>query len=381
MAGKLLAVAAGLVVLQLVHLVTIMSWSDRQTRGLNYYGRPRRGRRRFRRLLRMHALFLSPILTLLAAITRPKFSQRCFVYKNVAGPAGACSIESFRRAEAYVPGPEDVFVVTQMRSGTTWMQHLAFQILLRGHGDLPQKGIALNAVAPWLESTRTVGVDDAPLLGSERRSRLIKTHLPASLCPFSRKAKYIYVARHPVSCFASSVDYVRNNLQGFSPGLDEFERWYRSNDLMWWSTWPVHLGGWWRRAAREPHVLLVRFEDMKRDLSAVALRVADFLEVACLTEEELSNVVQKCDFSYMSQHADAFEMHPPQLLQAARSFFVSGRADRFGDVPLAVRQRIADWCRAECAANATPIHELYPDLAYDQEPLTEARSWCVSIDS
>jgi aryl sulfotransferase len=243
------------------------------------------------------------------------------------------------------------------------MQHLAFQVLLRGRGDLPGEGIALNAIAPWLESTRTVDVHSAPLLGTERPSRLIKTHLPASLCPFSLDAKYIYVARHPVSCFASCVDYVRSNLRGFSPKLGEFERWYRSNDLMWWGTWPMHIAGWWRRAEREPNVVLIRFEDMKRDLPAVAVRVAEFLEVPCLTENELAEIVEKCSFTYMRQHADAFEMHPPQLLQAAGSFFVSGKMDRLADVPLTVRRRIADWCHAECVARATPIQDLYPDLA------------------
>jgi hypothetical protein len=364
---EILAVAAALLVVQLVHVVVVIGWSDRRTRGTDYYGLPPRERQRFRRLLRIHALLLSPFLALLAAATRPKFSQRCFVYKGVAGPAGACSTESFRRAEAYRPGPEDVFVVTQLRSGTTWMQHLVFQVLLRGGGDLAGSGVALGAVSPWLESDRTVGVGDAPLLGDERPSRLIKTHLPASLCPFSPQAKYIYVARHPASCFASCVDYVRNNLHGFSPELAEFEHWFRSDELMWWNTWAVHVAGWWQRARRKANVLFVRFEDMKSDLVAVARRVAEFLDVRPLTESELAAVAGKCSFAYMRQHADAFEMHPPHLLQEAGAFFVSGRSDRHRDIPPEVGKRIADWCRRECAANSFPVHRLYPDLAPDKE--------------
>jgi estrone sulfotransferase len=367
MMSGFVAVVGALLVLQLVHLVAVMMWSDRQTTGLNYYGLSAPKRRRFKRLMRIHSLLLSPILTLIAATARSSFSRRCFTYKGVAGPAGACSADGFRRASEYSPRPDDVFVVTQMRSGTTLTQHLVLQILLRGEGDLAGEGIALNAVSPWLESNRTVDVSTAPLLGKDRRARLIKTHLPASLCPFSAGAKYIYVARHPASCFASCVDFVRNNLRGFAPDIDEFERWYRSNDWMWWNTWAVHVAGWWRRAECEDNVLFLRFEDMVSDLEAVCRRVAEFLEVAPLTEGELESVVRKCSFAYMRANADAFEMHPPHLLQAANPFFSSGKVDRFADIPMEVRQHINQWCRAECAANSIPIHQLYPDLAHERE--------------
>lgn len=351
-----------LFMLQYVQLGAVLRWSDRRTLGARYYSRPVQDRRRFRRLLRLHRLLLSPILGVLAAVSRSKFSQRCFVYKGVPGPAGACSSESYRQAAAYVPRPEDVLVVTQMRCGTTWMQHMVYQVLLGGQGDLAGDGSALGSVSPWLESTRTIGVHQAPLVGRKRPSRLIKTHLPASLCPFSNQAKYIYVVRHPVSCFASCVDYLRNNLKGFAPGLPELEQWFCSAELMWWNTWIDHLAGWWPRADSEPNVLLVRFEDMTKDLPSAVQQVARFLALPPLDESEVAAVVEKCGFAYMREHAEAFEMHPPQLLQAASPYFVSGRADRSRDLPPDAAERIAHWCRAECAARGLPVARLYPDL-------------------
>jgi len=238
---------------------------------------------------------------------------------------------------------------------------------MRGEGDLVGDEVALNAISPWLESTRTVDVSAAPLLGNKRRARLIKTHLPASLCPFNTRAKYIYVARHPVSCFASCVDFVRNNLRGFAPDIEEFERWFRSEDLMWWNTWVVHVAGWWRRAECEENVLFLRFEDMVSDSEAVCRQLAEFLDVPPLTETELASVVRKCSFAYMRANADAFEMHSPHILQTVNPFFASGKADRFADISIEVRERISAWCRAECAANSIPLHRLYPDLAHDRE--------------
>jgi len=363
LAAKILAAAVGFLVLQWVHLAVVMKWSQRRTRGLNYFGASRRNRRRFKRLLRVHSLLLTPLLTLLAKITRPRFSRRSFSYRGTAGPGSATSAESFRRAEGYRPRPEDVFVVTHMRSGTTWMQHLVYQVLSRGRGDLSGRDVPLNAVSPWLEAHTTVGVDAAPVLGDVRPSRLIKTHLPAPLCPWSAEAKYVYVVRHPASCFASCIDFVRGNLRGFAPNIEEFERWFRSDDLMWWNTWVAHVGGWLRLAGRETNILLVRFEDMKSDLGAIARQVAAFLEMPRLTEPEWASVVEKCGFAYMREHADVFEMHPPHLLQAANPFFVSGKANRFVDMPAAVGRRIGDWCLAECDARGVPVRGLYPELA------------------
>lgn len=364
----LIAVVAVVLVLQIVHLLAVMRWSDRRTAGLNYYGLRTPQRRRFKRLVRMNSLLLSPILAIFAAARRRDFSAHCFTHKGVAGPAGTCNANSFRRAAEYSPQPEDVFVVTQMRSGTTLTQHLVYQILLRGKSDLAADDTPLNAISPWLESTRTMEVSAAPLIGSDRPARLIKTHLPASLCPFSRRARYIYVARHPASCFASCVDFVRKNLQGFAPDIEEFERWFRSDDLMWWNTWGVHVAGWWRRTECEENVLLLRFEDIVGDPAAACRRIARFLDVPPLSESELASVVEKCSFAPMRANVDVFEMQPPHILQAANPFFASGKTDRFNDIPTEIRRRIIDWCRAECAARSIPIHRLYPDLAADRDP-------------
>src|SRR5205814_1503930 len=123
------------------------------------------------------------------------FRKARIQYKGVSAPTESCSLESFARAEAYQPRPEDIFVVTQMRCGTTWMQHIVFQILYRGNGDLVETGRAMYAVSPWIEGRKSVPIEQAPLLGRERPSRMIKTHLPAQLCPYGSDARYIYVAR------------------------------------------------------------------------------------------------------------------------------------------------------------------------------------------
>jgi hypothetical protein len=349
----ILAICAGVAVWQVMHLALVLTWSDARTRGASYYALPQKGRQRFKQLLWLHALLLSPILTLLRLTTRPRFSQQRFLYEGVAGPFGACSLESFEQATRYMPRREDVFVVTQMRSGTTWMQHLVYQVLLRGAGDLPGEGRALGAVSPWIESTRTIGVQEAPLVGIERPARIIKTHLPATLCPFNSDAKYIYVLRGPVDCFASCANFVRKNLAGFAPDWNELANWFQSEDLMWWGTWVTHVGGWQRRADDEPNVLVVTYEEMASDLETVVQTVADFLKVIPLTQTELESVVRKCSLDYMRCHADAFEMHAPHLLQAANPFFRDRGGSRADEVPCSIALEIATWAESSAASKAT----------------------------
>ena len=357
-----LAVCFVLYLLQTIHLALVLHWEDEATVGLGYYGRTPAGREGFKRRLRLHALLLSPILWLNGKLTRLDFRRARIRYQDVAAPAGSCSPDSFALAQAYQPRPEDIFVVTQMKCGTTWMQHVVYQVLHRGRGNLVETGTALYAVAPWLEGRKSVPVEQAPLLGSERPSRIIKTHLPAQLCPRSAEARYIYVVRHPVSCFASCIDFVRTNVGRMAPDMPAFEEWFSSPELMWWGTWADHAKGWWQRA-REPNVLFVRFEDMRRDLAAVVRQVAEFLGIAPLTEEELAGVIQRCSFDYMQEHQDSFEMHPPHILQTNAALFVRGTADRHKDVPADVRQRILSWAARELHATAPELARAYPDVA------------------
>lgn len=349
------------IVAQGMYLAMVLKWEDQHTVGMGYYGLSAAGREQFKRALRRHARLLTPILRLNASSSKLDFRKVMFQYKGVAGPQGSCSAETFARAEAYKARPEDVFVVTQMKCGTTWMQNVVYEVLNRGHGDLVESGRAMYGVSPWLEGRKSVSLEAAPLLGTERPSRIIKTHMPAQLCPSSNEARFIYVARHPVSCFASCIDFILTNVGEMAPPTPAFEEWYCSKELMWWGTWPDHVGGWWERA-KQPNVLFVQFEEMKRDLPGVVGRVAEFLRMGPLGGSELARIVEKCGFAYMQEHQGNFEMQPPHVLQTNAELFVSGTADRHKDVPAETKQRIRDWSAKEMAGSDFPLGRMYPDV-------------------
>jgi Sulfotransferase domain len=365
--GAAIGVIVAFLVAQMIYLFAVMSWGDQRTNELAYYGLPPLERAKFKKTLRRHARVLFPILRIIGRSTTFAFPKVSFRHGDISGPQGMCTADSFTRGEAYAPQSSDIFVATQMKCGTTWMQHVVYQVLRRGNGDLVEKGSTMYAVSPWLESVKTVPVDQAPLLGGERPSRIIKTHFPAAHCPYSTEARYVYVARHPVSCFASCVDFIATNLGTFGPTLAQLEEWFCSDELMWWGTWTKHVNGWWERAQQEGNVLFVHFEDMKRDLPAIVERVRAFLGLEPLAAAEIEAVVTKCGFAYMQEHKDAFEMFPPHILATDAQLFVRGTADRHRDVPAETRERIAAWAAAGLDGMSYPLARFYPDVASQGE--------------
>jgi hypothetical protein len=347
-------------ILAVLFVMGMFGWQYFNTKGVAYFGRPQAERQRFKRRVAGYGRFIRPALRPLAAfISNP--NQFAISYKGVHLPANNCNAKSVAQAVQYAPQPNDLFVVTQMKCGTTWMQQLAYETLQRGQGDFSDAGHGhLYAASPWLESINGVSVSNAPLIGLSQ-TRLIKTHLPASLCPYSASAKYIYVTRHPTSCYGSCVDFFHAAAGPFTPPADALLDWFCS-DEMWWGSWPDHAAGFWQWAEARPNVLFVHFEEMKRDLPAVIQRVAAFLQLT-LTEAELALVAEKCSFSYMKAHEEQFEMMPPNFLAAGDTFFKSGSLQRHESVDPARKARILAFCREKLAGSDYPLAQFYPDVA------------------
>jgi hypothetical protein len=327
-----------------------------------YYGKSLAERRALKKRIRRLSFPALPFAKLLAMGHQSQATMPVFEYEGVCGPPKVSSPEVFDRAKQYQPRPEDVFVATQMRCGTTWMQQIVYEIVHRGHGDLSDQGHGhLYAACPWIDGVNSVSLEDAPLVG-EKPTRIIKTHLPVKLCPYSDEAKYIYVTRHPVSCFASIVDYNRTLLGPLMPDVEKMAAWFCSS-RMYWLPWPEHVAGWWQWAQQRKNVLFTQYEEMTTNFTAVLDRLADFLGYH-LTAEEKKLISEKCSFQYMKTNEEVFEMSPPNMFSVINGqFLASGKANRQYDVTPAIRERILEYCRKSLMGSDYPAQEFYPDLA------------------
>ena len=357
-AGLALGVSA------LLYLAWYLRWETEQTAGMAYYGRSLAGRRALKQRIRRLSAPVKPLVRLLAAANRGRAAMPSFEFEGVSGPPKVSSPAVFDRARRYQPRPEDVFVVTQMRCGTTWMQQLVYQIVTRGTGAFDDRGHRhLYAISPWIDAVNSVSIERAPLVGA-RPTRIIKSHLPTRLCPYAAEARYIYVTRHPVSCLASIVDYNRSLLGPLMPPVESMANWFCS-DRMYWLPWPVHVDGWWEWAATRDNVLFVHFEEMKRDFASVRDRIERFLGCE-LTASERERVGERSSFKYMKEHEEFFEMAPPTMFSVeGGQFLASGRESRSEDVTPEIARQIRDYCRTSLAGRSYPLERFYPDLGAD----------------
>lgn len=367
MMETLLAAAAGVVATLAIVGVTgvayfryYLAWEGRSRLGMRYYGRPLADRRAFRAHVKARSRFLIPLVRLGAALHRGEAATVSVDYQGVYGPSHCCTVESFRKAVAYEPTAQDVFVVAQMRCGTTWMQQIVYEVLHRGEGDLSDNGhVHLCAVSPWLEAVYGVAIENAPLLGRSAK-RLVKTHLPTRLCPFGVEAKYIYVTRHPLSCFTSIVEFLRLMAGPFAPPASPLARWYCS-DRMWWLSWPDHVAGWWERSEQADNVLFVHFEEIQRDLGSVVRRVARFLGEP-LREEEANKIVHKASFQYMKEREELFEMSPPNMFSVLGSYFDGNGLAQHDATAEADSRYILRFCKQKLAGRGYPAARFYPEI-------------------
>jgi len=359
---SLLLTAGATFLAGLFYLFWYFRWESRNTEGVAYFGRTLKERRALKRRIRLMSLPALPMAHLLSPLARRQKGLPSFEYGGVHGPMKASSPEVFAQAKGYTPRPEDIFVATQMRCGTTWMQQIVYQIITHGAGDFTDSGIRhLNTLSPWIDATNTVTMAAAPLAGTPP-ARIVKTHLPAELCPYSPDARYVYVARHPVSCFASIMDFNRTMLGPFLPPVDTMADWFCS-DRMYWLPWPRHVEGWWRLSRERSNVLFVHFEEMNRDFGGVLDRITAFLG-RTLTQDERARVIERCTFKYMKDREEWFEMAPPTMFSVAGgAFMANGSEKRHEDVTPAVRDRILAYCRAAAARGTYPAARFYGDLA------------------
>ncbi|EKX33961.1 hypothetical protein GUITHDRAFT_43936, partial [Guillardia theta CCMP2712] len=61
---------------------------------------------------------------------------------------------------------------------------------------------------------------------------------------------------------------------------------------------------WWK-FRNEPNVLLMHYNDMRKDLRGGVKKIAKFVDVE-LNEEELDRVTEKCGFDHMKKIQDKF---------------------------------------------------------------------------
>ncbi len=341
-----------------------MLWHRTKIKSDRYFSKTLELRKQFEQSLKKHAVLIMPFITLVSQFIKVN-KMPSFTYKGVVCPSAISSAKDFYNAETYNASEKDVFIATQMKSGTTWMQQIVFEILHKGQGDLSDDGYRhMYALSPWIETgnNSSVPIERAPLV-SPYKKHIIKTHLPAALCPYSPSAKYIYVARNPISCFLSSKDFLQFLTGPLCPNDKKLADWFCSDD-MWWGSWANHVADWWDKAALVDNVFFVTFEMLKDDPEKIINQISEFLQVA-LTDEELALVVEKSSFAYMKKNEAHFEMSPPSIFSVSSNlrYMQSGKKNRDDALDKNIKDDIWAYSAQCLQGREFPASTYYPEIA------------------
>ncbi|MBN2197025.1 MAG: sulfotransferase domain-containing protein [Polyangiaceae bacterium] len=160
--------------------------------------------------------------------------------------------------------PDDLFLVTYPKSGTTILQVMVH--VLRG-GSLDDCEHIGERVL-WFEIAATRRPD---LLESQPSPRCFKSHLLPYRLP--RAARVIYLVRDVEDVALSYFKY-RTGALGTNETLDEFVDRFARGKIPWGS-WAEHVAAW-ARHRDEPRVLWLEFGELVRDRRGHAERIADF---------------------------------------------------------------------------------------------------------
>ncbi len=262
--------------------------------------------------------------------------------------------------------PDDIIIATYAKSGTTWMQQIVAQMMFNGDPDL-----AVAEMSPWLDLRVPPKDVKLPLVEAQTHRRILKTHLPVDALVYSPKAKYIYIGRDGRDVMWSMYNHNANGNQAYYEALNDtpgrigppllpppadirqyWQEWMNKDGYPFWSFWE-NIRSWWQ--IRElPNLLLIHFNDLKRDMPGEMRRIARFLDIP-IDETKWPDIVEYCTFDWMKQNAT-------KSVPLGGAFW-DGGAETF--INKGVNGRWADTLTAADAAEyeARTVRELGPECA------------------
>lgn len=261
---------------------------------------------------------------------------------------------------------DDIIVATYAKSGTTWTQQILAQMLFG-----PDPGLAVADMSPWLDLRVPPKAEKLPLVEAQQHRRFLKTHLPVDALVFSPRARYIYLGRDGRDVVWSLYNHhananrlwyaTLNDTPGrvgppIEPPPDDirlyWREWMDRDGHPFWPFWD-NVRSWWQ--VRDlPNVLLVHFNELKRDMPGQMRRIAAFLDIP-VAEADWPRIEEYCSFAWMKRHAT-------RSVPLGGAFWDAG-AEVF--IHRGVNGRWSDTLSAEEVAEyeARAIRELGPECA------------------
>lgn len=224
-------------------------------------------------------------------------------------------VQYISRIKDFKVRPDDVWVISYPKCGTTWTQEMAWLLMNNLDYESSKNKLLLQRV-PFLEAVGIISDeqkngsgDDDWVFSADTISytedlpspRVIKTHLPVSLLPsdiWVVKPKMIYVTRDPKD---AAVSYYHHHRlwNGYTGLYHLFMQAFIEDKLVYSPFWDHVIE--YKKIENQPNLLINSYEDMKKNLGDVIRRTAEFLGKK-LSEEELVKLEEHLSFRSMKEN-------------------------------------------------------------------------------
>ncbi len=186
---------------------------------------------------------------------------------------------------------DDIIIATYAKSGTTWLQQIASQLIFNG-----EEGLPVAEMSPWLDLRVPPKEVKLPEMEKQTHRRFMKTHLPVDALVFSPNAKYVYIGRDGRDVVWSLYNHHANANRIWYEALNDtpgrvgppiepppdstrqyFQDWLEMDGFPFWPFWE-NVRSWWE-IRNLPNVMLIHFAKLKADMPGEIRRVASLLDI------------------------------------------------------------------------------------------------------
>lgn len=227
--------------------------------------------------------------------------------------------------------PDDIFICTPPKCGTTWTQAIC-SMLVFGEADYGQQ---TSDTSLWIDAVLAPIDDLLVQIDKLPHRRFIKTHTALDGIPYHPECTYLVVMRDPRDAYCSGLNK-RDNMNDedlthavFPTGDDAYETWlsreyqHHNWDIQSISTFVHFFNSYWPYR-NLPNVHLYHYSDMKHDLRTAIKSIAAATETE-VTDDQLDAFTEAATFCNTKKKTEQFASEPGSgLCKSENSFFSKG---------------------------------------------------------
>lgn len=238
-------------------------------------------------------------------------------------------LREYKFLSVFTERDDDIYVVTYMKSGTTWMQMILYLMLHGNHDDFEH----IYDVSPWLSNAAYLG-NTPDAINALPSPRILKTHNSYNDFRKNAKGRFIYVMRNGMDVAASIYHHDRNYKNPAQTFDETFNQYFLDNKKDNWFSFNQS----WLNNNNRQKILYVAYEDLKHNLDAALNAIARFLEIE-LTPQKLELIKRYSSFEYMKSIEHKFGERPNKETVRVYNQFIRKGESNYGHTYLNPQQQ------------------------------------------